>query len=217
MAHWPQLMMSSAGSPARLACRWPSQSPAMMAAAIRTPYHRMTTGPIWNAIAPGELNIRARIARHSAALRVDGTSRPTHTRRDGTPPVHRRAPRSLPGGLLAGTVQRRIQRPSPAGPAASRAPADQQRDRPRPATRTTTVTAGGGRRPPSEVPRIRDSPLTAGRRSRRVAASRPGGAADPAKHRAPLSRTRSPGTMRDPPGPRRPWGHRRPAPRAPRG
>src|SRR5947208_10163555 len=58
MAHCPTLMMSSAGSPSRRAWRWPSQSPTTIAVAMRMPYQRMTIGPSWKAIAPGELIAR---------------------------------------------------------------------------------------------------------------------------------------------------------------
>jgi hypothetical protein len=37
--------------------------PTTMAVAMRIPYQRMTTGPIWTAMAPGELNTTGRIAR----------------------------------------------------------------------------------------------------------------------------------------------------------
>src|SRR5437667_11357686 len=63
-------MMSSAGRRSRLAWRWPSQRPATIAVAMRMPYQRRTTGPIWNAIAPGELITVLRITRREGRLVV---------------------------------------------------------------------------------------------------------------------------------------------------
>ena len=54
-AHWAAVMMSSAGRPSRLACRWASQRATTIDVAMRIPYQRITRGPIWKAMAPGEL------------------------------------------------------------------------------------------------------------------------------------------------------------------
>ena len=47
--------MSSAGRPSRFACRCAIHSATTIDGAIRIPYQRMTTGPSWKAMAPGEL------------------------------------------------------------------------------------------------------------------------------------------------------------------
>src|SRR4030095_11384786 len=52
--HWPTLMMSSAGNPSRFAWRCPSHNATTIESAMRMPYQRMTSGPTWKAIAPGE-------------------------------------------------------------------------------------------------------------------------------------------------------------------